>query len=432
MKDIITIDGPSGAGKSTVAMLLARRLGYNYLDTGALYRAIAWKARREGINPDDESALKGMLNNTNITVNGESIIVDGGDVSSEIRTGEMGELSSRVSAIPFVRKYLLSIQREAGLKGRVVVEGRDTGTVIFPEAKNKFFLDASLEERAKRRHKEFINKTPDITLEATIEDLEKRDRRDSTRGVSPLKKTDDMVYIDTTSLSVDEVISEIIRNLRISDREMSDRNLFYRFAAAVIRLIFRLNGGLEIRGIENVPMVGGGIIASNHISYLDPPLISAVVPRRVTFIARKGLFDIPLLSWFIKHFSFPVDRERTQPSTIKEAIRRLRNGELLALFPEGRRSETGELLEPKHGIGMIVSRGDVPVIPTLIIGSNRVLPVGAKWLRRAKITIIFDRPIYYSSTIKSNKGHHQIYEDVSKMVMSAIKEMKRKYEDTGG
>lgn len=214
MKKVITIDGPSGAGKSTIARLLAKRLGYSYLDTGALYRAIAWKVKKDGINPDDEYALRNLLNNTEITVNGEKVLVNGVDVSTEIRTSEMGELSSRVSAIPIVREYLFSIQRDAGLKGRIVIEGRDTGTVIFPDAMNKFFLDASIEERARRRYKEFINKGHHVTLEETIDDIKKRDKRDSTRDIAPLKRTDDMFYIDTTNLSIDEVITEIIKNLR--------------------------------------------------------------------------------------------------------------------------------------------------------------------------------------------------------------------------
>jgi len=430
MKDIITIDGPAGAGKSTVARILARRLGYTYLDTGALYRAVAWKVKRTGIDPGDEDRLKGLLEDTSITLNGDGVFVDGVDVSGEIRTAEMGEMSSRVSAIPFVRQYLLAIQRRAGERGRIVAEGRDTGTVVFPEAGHKFFLDASLEERARRRHRELIARNPHITLEATIKDLERRDLRDSTREVAPLRRTEDMVYIDTTGLDINEVVSEILKSLGPSGE--SDRSLFYRFAAMLIRLAFRLNGGLEVMGIENIPRVGGGIIASNHISYLDPPLISAVLPRRVTFIARKGLFDIPLLGWFIRHYSFPIDRERPKPSTIKEAIRRLKRGELLAMFPEGKRSETGELLEPKKGLGMIVSRIDVPVIPTLIIGSNKALPVGARWLKRAKITIIFDRPIYYSSTIETTANRQRAYEGLGRMVMSAIKEMKERYEGTGG
>jgi len=429
IKDIITIDGPSGAGKSTVARLLARRLGYNYLDTGALYRAIAWKVKKEGVSLDNGSLLKEILARTHIRIDGNRIFVDGTDVSSDIRTREMGELSSRVSAIPVVREYLFSIQRKAGEEGRVVVEGRDTGSVIFPEAMNKFFLDASVEERARRRYSELINNGQHVTLDEIIEDIKRRDKRDSTRDISPLRRTEDMVFIDTTSISVDGVVNEIIKNLKMP-HDRRDMNLFYRTAAMLIRMIFRINGGLEVIGRENIPLSGGAIIASNHISYLDPPLISAVVPRRVTFIARKGLFDIPLLGWFIRHYSFPINRERPQPSTIKEAIKRLKNGELLAIFPEGRRSETGGFLEPKQGLAMIVSRSMVPLIPTLIIGSNKALPIGAKWLKRAKIKIIFDMPIYYSSTIELRDKEY-VYEDILRMFISALERMKARYGDTG-
>lgn len=216
MKELITIDGPSGAGKSTVSKLLARRLGYSYLDTGALYRAVAWKIRRDGINPDDELALKRVLEDIDIAFNGDRIVVNGVDVTLVIRDRDIGELSSQVSAKPLVRAHLFSIQRAAGLKGKVVVEGRDIGTTVFPDAENKFFLDASLEERAKRRHRELKDKNPDVTLEATIEDMRKRDKRDSTRENSPLKKTEDMIYIDTSNLTIEEVITRIIEDLKVS------------------------------------------------------------------------------------------------------------------------------------------------------------------------------------------------------------------------
>jgi 1-acyl-sn-glycerol-3-phosphate acyltransferase len=205
----------------------------------------------------------------------------------------------------------------------------------------------------------------------------------------------------------------------------SDRSLFYRLGALLIRGIFRINGGLKVRGKDNIPIQGGVIIASNHISYLDPPLISAVLPRKATFMARRGLFEIPLLGWFIKHFAFPVDRERPRPSTIKEAVRRLKKGELIVIFPEGRRSETGKLLDPKPGIGMLVILGNVPIIPTLITGTDKALPVGAKWLKRARISVIFERPIYPEK--KNNREH--LYEDISKRIMATIGELKRKYGD---
>jgi len=214
MKTVITIDGPSGAGKGTIARLLAKKLGYNYLDTGALYRAVAWKVNKTKINPDNEDALKKLLDNTDIVFNGDRVAVDGTDVTSAIRTAEIGELSSQVSAIPVVREGLFSVQRNICLQGKVVIEGRDTGTTVFPESENKFYLDAGVEERARRRYEELKQKDPDITIDTTIEDIRRRDIRDSSRKTSPLKRTADMIYIDSTNLSIDEVVVKIIEKLR--------------------------------------------------------------------------------------------------------------------------------------------------------------------------------------------------------------------------
>lgn len=214
MKNVITIDGPSGAGKGTVAKALARELSYKYLDTGALYRAIAWKARKEKISLDNISSVKIMMENTNIKIANDRIMVDDVDVTFDIRTNEIGELSSKISALPVVRKGLFNIQKEICLQGNVVIEGRDTGTTIFPEAENKFFLDASLEERARRRYEELKKQSPDITVESTMEDIRKRDMRDSSRKNSPLKKTDDMIQIDSTNMSIKKVVLTIIENLK--------------------------------------------------------------------------------------------------------------------------------------------------------------------------------------------------------------------------
>lgn len=214
MKEVITIDGPSGSGKSTISKLLAKKLGYKYLDTGALYRAVAWKVKEEDVEIDNEEALNEVLNNIDINLTDKKIFVNGVDVTAHIRTAEIGELSSRVSARPAVREYLFSMQREAGMMGKVVIEGRDTGTAIFPEAAHKFFLDASIEERARRRSNDLKTCDAGITIEETVRDLKKRDTRDSTRESSPLKKTGDMVLIDSTSLTIDEVINEIMLELK--------------------------------------------------------------------------------------------------------------------------------------------------------------------------------------------------------------------------
>jgi cytidylate kinase len=214
MKDVITIDGPSGSGKGTVARALAEKLGYRYLDTGALYRAVAWKVKDTNTDPDSEDELKKIIARIDIDFDGEKIRVDGTDISAEIRTAEIGEISSRISAMPVVRSGLFMLQRDMCIKGQVVIEGRDTGTAIFPESENKFYLDAAIEERARRRYEELKLRDPAITMEQTIEDIKKRDSRDSSRASSPLKKTDDMFYIDSTDVSIEGVVAKIMDNLK--------------------------------------------------------------------------------------------------------------------------------------------------------------------------------------------------------------------------
>jgi 1-acyl-sn-glycerol-3-phosphate acyltransferase len=207
-------------------------------------------------------------------------------------------------------------------------------------------------------------------------------------------------------------------------RPISD--LFYSFCSFITRIIFRINGGLEVIGKENIPLEGGVIIAANHLSYLDPPLIGSVLPRRATFMARRRLFEIPLLGWTVSHYAFPIDIGATRPSVIKETIARLKKGELIAIFPEGQRSETGELLEAKRGVGMIASVSNSSVVPTLIMGSNTALPFGAKWIRRAKVLIIFGKPIY-PSTVNGISEKDDLYDSLTEEVMTAIGELRKRY-----
>lgn len=216
MRDVITIDGPSGSGKSTASKRLAEKLGYKYLDTGALYRAVAWYATDRGIDPEDLKELTGMLEKITITFEGDRVSVNGTDITSQIRSPEIGELSSRVSAKPAVREYLFSMQREIGLRGKVVIEGRDIGTAVFPESENKFYLDAGPEKRAGRRYKELQEKGVNTTLENILKSIIKRDDRDSNRENAPLTRTDSMVYIDTSNISAEEVVNKIMEALKTS------------------------------------------------------------------------------------------------------------------------------------------------------------------------------------------------------------------------
>jgi len=213
---------------------------------------------------------------------------------------------------------------------------------------------------------------------------------------------------------------------KLSKKIKKEMGLIYRFAALIIRLIFRINGGLVIKGRENIPLEGGVIIAFNHISFLDPLLAGAVLPRRATFMARRELFEVPVLGWMAKHYALPVDMDRLLPSTVKQSIRRLRNGGVVVIFPEGMRSKTGELLEAGQGVGMIALHGNVPIVPALITGSNAALPFNARWLKRAKVSVIFDRPIYLSKTEITGR-RHSLYKDISDKVMSNIGGLKKRY-----
>jgi CMP/dCMP kinase len=211
---VITIDGPAGAGKSTVSKILAKKLNYIYLDTGALYRAMAYKALKLKISPDDVSALADLCSNTTVILKNNGgqmrVYVDGENVEDKIRTEKVGLAASKISSFAVVREKLLNLQREAGIQGGIVAEGRDMGSVVFPHADYKFYLDAKLEERIKRRHKELSIKDASVKYKSIQEDMLTRDKQDKQRELAPLKAPDGAIIIDSDNLSVEKVVEKII------------------------------------------------------------------------------------------------------------------------------------------------------------------------------------------------------------------------------
>jgi len=214
----IAIDGPSGAGKSTVARSLARRLDYVYIDTGAMYRSLALRAKERGISPENELTLKRLALSLRIrfVTEGEQTLVfcEGEDITEAIRTPEISRLASSISRLKGVREALVQMQREMGKEGGVVLEGRDIGTVVFPDGDVKFYLDADSNERVRRRYDEMIEKGVKVDLEETREELLRRDYNDTHRVHSPLQKATDAVLIDSTSLSVGEVVEKMTRIIK--------------------------------------------------------------------------------------------------------------------------------------------------------------------------------------------------------------------------
>ena len=215
---IVTIDGPAGAGKSTVAKKLAAELNLSYLDTGAMYRALTLKAIRQDVNLEEEDALVALARRTTIDLENHAsrvkVFLDDEDVSEAIRTGEVTNKTFYVARAPRVREIMVEWQRAIGGKKGVVVEGRDVGTVVFPQANNKFYLDADIAERSRRRIEELREKGNDVDADRLTAELAERDKKDITRSVGPLKKADDAVLIDSTHLSIDEVVEEMLKAIK--------------------------------------------------------------------------------------------------------------------------------------------------------------------------------------------------------------------------
>lgn len=212
----IAIDGPSAAGKSTIAKKVAATLGIDYIDTGAMYRAVAYKLKQEGIELSNQEGIEGMLSRTDIDFSNGDTLLDGIVISDKIRTAELSKLASDASALPIVREKLVALQRAMGQSKSVIMDGRDIGTNVFPNAKYKFFLTASVQERAKRRWLEMRDKGQEIEYKKVEADLAARDYNDSTRALNPLKKAEDAIELDTTAMGIQEVTELILKAIETS------------------------------------------------------------------------------------------------------------------------------------------------------------------------------------------------------------------------
>jgi cytidylate kinase len=214
---IIAIDGPAGSGKSTIAKLVAKRLNYRYIDTGAMYRAVAWTAQKKGLSLTDETAMAELARSLKIEfvpgADGQSVLVDGENATAHLKNETVGKGAATVAAQKSVREVLVARQRQIGETGNVVMDGRDIGTVVFPQANKKFFFVADAEERGRRRYEELKSKNPDLDLKIIIEEIRQRDHEDCNRKISPLVSAEDALEVDTTRLSIEEVTDHVLKNI---------------------------------------------------------------------------------------------------------------------------------------------------------------------------------------------------------------------------
>lgn len=218
---IIAIDGPAGSGKSTIAKIVAEKLRFRYIDTGSMYRSVAWKSLQKKVALGDETAVANIARETKIELvpgkNGQSVFVDGEDITDQLKEETISRGAAIVAAQPIIREIMTAKQRELGKQGQVVMDGRDIGTVVFPQADKKFFMDADPEERGRRRFKELAekNQVANADLKAIIEQVKQRDHEDRNRKIAPLKQAEDAILIDTTHLSIDQVVEQIMKSVNL-------------------------------------------------------------------------------------------------------------------------------------------------------------------------------------------------------------------------
>ncbi len=371
---VVAIDGPAGAGKSSTARALAAHLGLPYLDSGAIYRglALAWLRSGQAEDAPVESVLRTHPVEVGLEGKEPQIFVAGEPAGEELRSGRTGLLASRLAMRPDVRSFVAErLRKLAAIRG-AVVEGRDMGTVVFPDADFKFFLTADLAERARRRYRELLARGERAEIEAVREEIEERDERDTTRAVSPLRKAEDAVLVDTTGLSFDEQVAVLLDLVRGRGRPLGSR--LYRLSKGVLRFVLFGLLRMKSEGLEHLPR-GAFILASNHRSNLDPPCIGTAVPGAIWYFAKQELFSRPVLGWLIRRLNaIPVRRGRYDRRAIEGALRVLRTGRPLLLFPEGTRRKRPGLGRPRGGVALLARRAGVPVVPAWIEGTGSLRP----------------------------------------------------------
>jgi cytidylate kinase len=420
----IAIDGPAASGKSTLARALAERLGLVMVNSGAMYRAVTWKILREEIDPADTAAVIRLLDDMDIHCGQHgcisSIRIDGTDPTPFLREPEINANVSTVSAIPQVRERLVALQRDYLKRTHVVMEGRDIGSVVFPDTPFKIYIDADPAVRDERR-----------SGDGEIDSVSQRDAADSSRKTAPLKVADGASKLDTSSLTIDGVIDAAIEILakqgfplppHLPDEEPpTPMRWIYWLGWMAFGAAYRTLFGLRVEGAENLIRSGPVLVASNHQSFLDPPLIGNLYKTEMVYFARKSLFK-GFGKWLYPQWNaIPIDQEKPDTSSMKAAIRHLKEGWRVLVFPEGQRTMDGSINEAAPGIGMIAAKAGVPIQPVRIFGADKALPRGSGKVSLARITVKVGPPILLSPEEFKAYSGKEGYQALTERIMAGIK-----------
>ena len=428
MSFIVAMDGPSGTGKGTITKQIAKEMKLTNIDTGATYRCVALAALRNHIGIEEEQKIIDLVDTLSIDMKQEGgntvVLLNGEDVSKEIRGKEVTSFVPQVSAIKEVRLKMVDLQRKMAEGKDVIMEGRDITTYVFPKADVKIYLDATAEERAKRRYKQNKEKGIEMSYEEVVESIQKRDKADKEREMGALTIAPDAVVIDTTNLSIKEVKQKVKEIIQKKQKEIKLKEIAYKerpntkwklFEQKVIKAfmggLYRIFYRVEIKGAENVAQEGPLIICANHINYLDAAAIVIFTKRKVRFIAKEDLYRIRPLSWLGHIFDvIPVNRGTQDIESMKRCMKALKNGEVLGIFPEGTRKGIAKGGKAKTGAAYMALRTGTKVVPVGIAGSFKLF---------TKVVVNYGKPMDYTE-YTSKSPVKDVLEKVANEIMVQI------------
>ena len=409
MSFIVAIDGPAGTGKGTVTEILSKKLKLVKIDTGATYRCVTLEMLNKGIKLEELEKIKELLETISIELKIEQgkqlVILNGKDVTSDIRSKEVSEFVSQVSSIKEVRLKMVDLQRKMAEGKDVIMEGRDIGTYVFPSADVKIYLDADLEERAKRRFKQNQEKDIKMTYMEVFENIKKRDQNDKNKEIGALKVAHDAEVIDTTSKSINEVVREICVIVKKKQKDIKIQGKIYsirkettwkKFVRKTVKVVlsglYRLVFRVKING--KVPDEGPYVLCCNHINYLDAAAIVLFNKRQVYFVAKEDLFKHKILMWLGHLFDIiPIKRDMQDIEAMKRCLKVLKNGGLLGIFPEGTRKGMAKNMKAKNGAAFMAIKANVKVLPIGIHGTFKPF---------SKVYMNYGEPIDLSDYTKEN------------------------------
>ncbi len=414
----IAIDGPGGAGKSSLAKEVAKRLSIIYVDTGALYRSIGLYMLKSGISTSDKEAVVSALCGISLEMkfeNGRQIILlCGEDVGETIRTPEVSMAASAVSSIKEVRDFLLDRQRSIAAENSVIMDGRDIGTVILPNAEVKIFLTASPEARARRRYEELCAKGIETTYEKVYDEMVERDRNDSTRDIAPCVPAEDAVILDNSDLTAEGTVLAVLDIVK-KKRKLRNKkgSALYMFLRAIVSPVYRFFARVKIHGKENLPKEGSAVICCNHIGISDIFILGTTFPRQIHFLAKKEWFDNKFFKWLFSALgAVPLDRGGRDVGALKSAVKIVKDGKTLAIFPQGHRypGENPADTPIKSGLGLIAYHSSADVIIPVCIKTE-----GVKYKFLRKKEVFYGKPIP-TSEFDFEGGSAAKYREITKSV----------------